>query len=66
MVPSDNKVFRIAQYGTVRDLEVLFASGLASPYDRDTEFGYTLLHVSNGIQSKNESTLHTASSRFPN
>ncbi|KAI1117746.1 hypothetical protein F5Y14DRAFT_439039 [Nemania sp. NC0429] len=44
VVPFGGEVFRIAEWGTVHQLEMLVASGQASPYDRDAHFGFTLLH----------------------
>ncbi|KAI0535007.1 hypothetical protein GGR58DRAFT_27062 [Xylaria digitata] len=43
VVPVVSEVLEIAQYGTPRELEMLCARGLASPYDRDDD-GWTLLH----------------------
>ncbi|KAF2972023.1 hypothetical protein GQX73_g1509 [Xylaria multiplex] len=45
VVPRDSEVIKIAQHGAPRDLEMLCAHGLASPYDRDDYYGDTLLHL---------------------
>ncbi|KAI3319889.1 hypothetical protein HD806DRAFT_508224 [Xylariaceae sp. AK1471] len=42
--PWDSGVFEFAQNRSPKDLQELFSRGLASPYDRDDEFGNTLLH----------------------
>ncbi|KAI1332428.1 hypothetical protein F5Y16DRAFT_357765 [Xylariaceae sp. FL0255] len=42
--PRGSEVFRVAQWGTVEELTIIFSSGLASPYDRDSVSHSTLLH----------------------
>ncbi|KAI0190718.1 hypothetical protein EV127DRAFT_79010 [Xylaria flabelliformis] len=42
--PLDNDVFIAAFWHTPKELQMLFASGRASPDDRDADFGHTLLH----------------------
>ncbi|KAI0445164.1 hypothetical protein F4803DRAFT_508744 [Xylaria telfairii] len=43
-VPKDSELFYTAEFGTPKDLQILFAGGRASPYDRDDYDGDTLLH----------------------
>ncbi|KAI0104244.1 hypothetical protein GGR51DRAFT_522106 [Nemania sp. FL0031] len=43
-VPSNSEVLYIARSGDPKDLEILFASGQGSLYDRDAWAGFTLLH----------------------
>ncbi|KAJ2989574.1 hypothetical protein NUW58_g3404 [Xylaria curta] len=44
ILPYGSEVFYVAGDGTPKDLQVLFTSGLASPYVRDEYYGDTLLH----------------------
>ncbi|RWA12556.1 hypothetical protein EKO27_g2574 [Xylaria grammica] len=44
-VPMGSEVFEIARVGTPRELQMLCARGLASPYDRHCMTGFTLLHL---------------------
>ncbi|KAI0453917.1 hypothetical protein F5B21DRAFT_515030 [Xylaria acuta] len=41
----DSEVFEVAQSGTPKDLQRLFASRQATPYDRQEDYGDTLLHA---------------------
>ncbi|KAI1735121.1 hypothetical protein F4680DRAFT_311134 [Xylaria scruposa] len=43
-LPQGSRVSMVARYGTPKDLEMLFASGRASPYDRVSSRSETLLH----------------------
>ncbi|KAI1751066.1 hypothetical protein F4782DRAFT_506646 [Xylaria castorea] len=43
-LPSGSDVFNVAWCGAPKDLQMLFASGQASPYDRVAGWGKTLLH----------------------
>ncbi|KAI8950237.1 hypothetical protein F4801DRAFT_579701 [Xylaria longipes] len=43
-VSGSSEVFITAEYRTPKELQMLFASGRASPYDRNADLGYTLLH----------------------
>ncbi|KAI1323454.1 hypothetical protein F5Y16DRAFT_345603 [Xylariaceae sp. FL0255] len=42
--PWESQVFQIAQYGSSLELKRMFADGIASPYDKDTN-GATLIHM---------------------
>ncbi|KAJ5548031.1 hypothetical protein N7513_005265 [Penicillium frequentans] len=44
VIPSTSKVVSLTIAGKVEDLQNLFASKKASPFDRTDRFGYTLLH----------------------
>lgn len=50
VIPSTSKVVSLTIAGKVEDLQTLFTSKKASPFDRTDRFGYTLLHVSRSPQ----------------
>lgn len=45
VIPSTSKVVSLTVAGKLEDLQNLFATKQASPFDRTDRFGYTLLHV---------------------
>ncbi|KAJ8131143.1 hypothetical protein O1611_g2480 [Lasiodiplodia mahajangana] len=50
-VPYDSDVFSIVRWGDPKEVQMLFASGQASPHDRDADFGFTLLHFAVSTQN---------------
>ncbi|RYP06038.1 hypothetical protein DL764_003401 [Monosporascus ibericus] len=49
--PEESEVFKVAKNGVPHDLQRMFDMGLASPFDYDSAFGRTLLHVA--LQTNN-------------